>query len=111
MSFDLVADAPRAIDLLVAATVHSFLEYLATAYGVCRYGADTEANPLLRAVLKRAGLWGLWAYWVAVWLAIWLILRPGEYFAMFLACFAGALLMNNLLALWGRRAAQPGKSP
>lgn len=90
--------APWREALLVSAMAASFIDYSLTALLVQRAGPEIESNRLLRWIIIRAGMAGLWSFWLAWWAAIsWLGMGP--LWAAFFLTFNIAIVVNNVLVL------------
>lgn len=90
--------APWRDELLLAAMVASLADYTSTALMVQRAGPDIESNRVLRWIIIRAGMIGMWSFWLAWWTAIWL-LDLGVLWASFFLTFNIATVINNIVVL------------
>lgn len=92
--------APYHLAILGSATAMSFLDFVTTTIAVRRFGVDGEGNPVLRFVLSRFGVRGLWTTWTLVWGLAWIFWRPGLAGSLFFLCFFAGHVLNNLIVLW-----------
>ena len=91
--------APWRLELLLAATLMSFADYVTTTIFVNRAGPELESNPLLRWIMERWGIRGLWIFWALVWGVIWTSGAFGASTFAFLTLLHGACVINNLFVL------------
>jgi hypothetical protein len=91
--------APWRFELLLAATMMSFADYVTTTMFVKRAGPERESNPLLRWIMERWGIRGLWVFWVLVWTLMWGLIDLSGSTALFLLLFFSAHVINNLIVL------------
>lgn len=90
--------APWRLELLIAATIMSLADYVTTTIFVKRAGPELESNPVLRWIMERWGIRGLWIFWVLVWTIVWAGVF-GPLMLAFLAVLHGAAAINNLIVL------------
>ena len=90
---------PWRFELLLAATVMSFADYVTTTMFVKRAGPELESNRLLRWIMERWGIRGLWILWVVVWTVVWFGGLFGGALLAVLALMHGAAVINNLFVL------------
>lgn len=93
--------APWRTELLLAATIMSFADYVTTTMFVRIAGPELESNRLLRWIMERWGIRGLWIFWVLVWTVVWRLMDLGGSTALFLLVFYTAHVINNLIVLRG----------
>lgn len=91
--------APWRTELLLGATIMSFADYVTTTMFVKRAGPELESNRLLRWIMERWGIRGLWVFWVLVWTAVWFSGLFGALLLAFLTLMHGAAVINNLFVL------------
>lgn len=91
--------APWRFELLIAATMMSFADYVTTTLCVKIVGPECESNPLLRKIMERWGIRGLWVFWVLAWTAIWSLTDLGGSTALLLLIFYAGHVINNLIVL------------
>ncbi|MFL0671992.1 MAG: hypothetical protein ACJLS3_11405 [Erythrobacter sp.] len=89
---------PWRFELLLAATIMSFADYVTTTMFVKRAGPAMESNRLLRWIMERWGIRGLWIFWVLVWTVMWMGVF-GALMLAFLTLMHGAAVINNLFVL------------
>lgn len=92
--------APWRTELLLTATVMSIADYVTTTTFVKIAGPAVESNRLLRWIMERWGIRGLWVFWVLVWTGVWMG-AFGALMLAFLALLHGAAVINNLIVLRG----------
>ena len=92
--------APYHLAILGGATAMSFLDYVTTTILVRRFGVDGEGNPVVRFVLRRFGLPGMWMMWTLVWGLAWIVWHPGLRTSLIFLCFFAGHVLNNLIVLW-----------
>lgn len=91
--------APWHTELLLAATIMSLADYVTTTLFVKRAGPELESNRLLRWIMERWGIRGLWVFWVVVWTVVWISGLIGALVLAFLTLMHGAAVINNLFVL------------
>lgn len=91
--------APWRFELRLAATIMSFADYVTTTMFVKRAGPELESNPLLRWIIERRGIRGLWGFWVIVWTVVWFSGAFGASTLAFLTLMHSAAVINNLFVL------------
>ena len=91
--------APWRTELLLGATIMSFADYVTTTMFVNRAGPELESNPLLRWIMERWGIRGLWIFWVLVWTMVWSMIDLSGWTALFALLFFAAHVINNLFVL------------
>lgn len=91
--------APWRFELLLAATMMSFADYVTTTMFVRIAGPAMESNRLLRWIMERWGIRGLWIFWVVAWTVVWFSDLFGASTLAFLTLMHGACVINNLFVL------------
>ncbi len=91
--------APWRFELLLAATLMSFVDYVTTTIIVNRAGPELESNRLLRWIIERWGIRGLWIFWAMVWTVVWTSGVLGPSTLVVLMLMHGACVINNLVVL------------
>jgi hypothetical protein len=89
---------PWRFELLLAATIMSFADYVTTTMFVRICGPECESSRLLRWIMERWGIRGLWVFWVLVWTMVWMGVF-GALMLAFLTLMHGAAFINNLFVL------------
>jgi len=91
--------APWRSELLLAATIMSFADYVTTTMFVRRAGPELESNRLLRWIMERRGIRGLWIFWAIVWTVVWSSGLFGASTLAVLTLMHSAAVINNLIVL------------
>ncbi|MCX9148014.1 hypothetical protein [Erythrobacter sp. WG] len=91
--------APWRFELLLAATIMSLADYVTTTMFVRRAGPELESNRLLRWIMERYGIRGLWTFWAIVWTIVWFGGLFGASTLAVLTLMHGAAVINNLFVL------------
>lgn len=89
---------PWRSELLLAATIMSFADYVTTTMLVRICGPECESNRLLRWIMERWGIRGLWVFWVLFWAVVWMG-ALGALMLAFLTLMHSACVINNLFVL------------
>lgn len=91
--------APWRFELLLAATLMSVADYVTTTMFVNRAGPELESNRLLRWIIERWGIRGLWIFWFVAWTVVWFSGLFGASTLAVLTLIYGAAVINNLFVL------------
>ncbi|MFM7350238.1 MAG: hypothetical protein ACKO01_12260 [Erythrobacter sp.] len=91
--------APWRFELLLAATIMSIADYVTTTMFVKRAGPELESNRLLRWIMERRGIRGLWTFWAILWTVVGFSGLFGASTLAVLMLMHGAAVINNLFVL------------